>query len=69
MLSWAIGWQEILLLMAFVLGLVGIGGLVLFIVGLATKKPVLWGIGIGLMLLPLLALGAAFVVSIAPRPG
>ena len=67
MLGWAIGRQEVLILAGFLFGLAGIGGLVLFIVGLTTKKPVLWGIGIGLMLLPLLVLGAGVSVYILAR--
>jgi hypothetical protein len=65
MMGWAIGWQELLVvLVLFVLP--GIAGLVLFIVGLSLKKPALWGLGLGLMALVFLILAGGLALLLLP---
>jgi hypothetical protein len=66
MLGWTLGWEEVILVVSWVVGLAAIAGLMLFTLGLTMKKPMLWGVGIALMLLPFLALGLALVVEIGP---
>ena len=65
MTAWAVGWQELVILL-LLLVLPGLGGLALFVVGLSLKKPVMWGIGLGLIalvLLMVLAAAALFVLA------
>ena len=49
MLGWSVGWQEVLVLLGCFGGPVGVVGLVLLIVGLATKRRGLWIAGLALL--------------------
>ena len=58
-------WEIVLVVL--VSGIVGLAGLALFIVGLVTKKPAMWGSGIGLAVLSavifVIGVGAAFYLG------
>jgi len=64
MIAWAVGWQEMALLLSCFMVIPFIAGLVMLIVGLSIKKRGLWIAGLVLILIPvvLMLLGAALVL-------
>jgi hypothetical protein len=64
MIAWAVGWQELLVILSCFMTIPFIAGLVMLIVGLSTQKRGLWIAGLVLILIPvvLALLGAALVM-------
>jgi magnesium-transporting ATPase (P-type) len=64
MIAWAVGWQEMAVLLSCFMSIPFIAGLTMFIVGLSIKKRGLWIAGLIVMLIPvlLMVLGAALVL-------